>query len=281
LSFKSTPKIKLAAVQLGELFKYTTTLNQIKRIATSVFTFSYQRFPVDGITSERSKLIYDWLMTLFAQKIADEDKLEQLKTFLENLSSPEELQKVNQILIDANIIKDNESNHAPIKIVNDISDTELLKLIFRPELFERLPLEAALCEVLVARMKEASNCINCKAYLASVILCGSVLEGLCLGFGSYNPQIVNRGYSNLYNKKAKQLHEWKLKEWIEVLGHINVLSPNITKFGHALRDFRNYVHPREEIAYSFKPDHHTARIGFQVVLASVEDLLKASGQPVS
>jgi hypothetical protein len=53
------------------------------------------------------------------------------------------------------------------------------------------------------------------------------------------------------------------------------LSPNISKFGHALRDFRNFVHPHEQLAHRFSPDEHTARIGFQVVVAAVDDLLHA------
>ncbi|MGI8424103.1 MAG: hypothetical protein ACR2NO_08355 [Chloroflexota bacterium] len=53
------------------------------------------------------------------------------------------------------------------------------------------------------------------------------------------------------------------------------LSPNIEKFGHALRDFRNYVHPAEQLAHHFSPDQHTARIAFQVVVASADDLERA------
>jgi hypothetical protein len=55
------------------------------------------------------------------------------------------------------------------------------------------------------------------------------------------------------------------------------LSPNIEKFGHGLRDFRNYVHPAEQLARGFSRDQNTARIGFQVVIAAADDLVRAAG----
>ena len=47
-----------------------------------------------------------------------------------------------------------------------------------------------------------------------------------------------------------------------MLGHVGALSPNVEKYGHALRDFRNYVHP----AHNFVANEHTARISFHVVV---------------
>ncbi len=155
-------------------------------------------------------------------------------------------------------------------------ETELLKRVFQPELLRRLPLDAALSEALAARMSEAHACIEGKAYLAAVILSGSVLEGLCLGYGSRIAERVNRAYAAQYKKPAPQFHAWKLREWIEILGRLSDLSPNVEKFGHALRDFRNFVHPAEQLAHRFAPDQHTARIGFQVVVAAIEDLVRAS-----
>lgn len=155
-------------------------------------------------------------------------------------------------------------------------ESELLRRVFRPELLRRIPLEAALTEALAARMSEAHACIEGKAYLAAVILSGSVLEGLCLGYGSRTAERVNRAYASQYGKSAPQFHAWKLRDWVEVLGRLGDLSPNVEKFGQALRDFRNFVHPAEQLAHRFTPDQHTARIGFQVVVAAIEDLVRAS-----
>jgi hypothetical protein len=149
---------------------------------------------------------------------------------------------------------------------------------FDPELFEALPLDPRLLSVVVERMKEAQVCLHANAHLATVILCGSVLEGLCLGFGRLHDDQVRRGFLERINRPPPRLEAWSLGEWIAVLGHLGHLSPNIEKFGHALRDFRNYVHPGAQLKAGFTPDHHTALIGFQVVLAAAGDLAKASEQ---
>lgn len=159
------------------------------------------------------------------------------------------------------------------------TEDELLRNRFRPEALRSLPLDAALVRALIARLDEAQRCVECQAYLSAVILCGSVLEGLCLGVGIRDPERVNKAYTVQYNRKPPLFHQWKLKEWIEVLGRIGDLSPNVSKFGHALRDFRNYVHPQEQLAHKFSPDAHTARISFHVVVAAIEDLGRATKGP--
>ena len=160
------------------------------------------------------------------------------------------------------------------------AEAALLRRVFRPELFDGLPIDDAMRRALVDRMDEAGRCIDVNANLAAVILCGSVLEGMCLGYGTRNPERVNRAFAERFNKPAKQLHEWRLNEWIDVLAYLGDLSPNIEKFGHGLRDFRNYVHPAEVLAHHFSPNQHTARIAFQVVVAAAEDLVHAAGSAV-
>jgi hypothetical protein len=155
------------------------------------------------------------------------------------------------------------------------TEDALLQLVFQPELFRRLPLDGSLADTLLGRMEEARRCIDVEAHLSAVILCGSVLEGMCLGFGSRHPERVNRVYAEHYKKPAKQFYEWKLMEWIEVFGKLHVFTPNVEKFGQALRGFRNYVHPAEQLAHGFTPDKHTARIAFQVVLAAAEGIVAA------
>jgi hypothetical protein len=159
------------------------------------------------------------------------------------------------------------------------TETDLLKLVFKPESFAALPIDGAMNQVLVARMAEAQRCIDAKAYLSAVILCGSVLEGMCLGYGAAHPEQVNRGYTAQFGRDPKKLPDWHLSEWIDVLAKVGVLSQNVLKFGVGLRDFRNYVHPAAQLATGFAPDMHTARIGFQVVVAAVDDFVKATAKP--
>jgi len=156
------------------------------------------------------------------------------------------------------------------------SESDLLRLVLKPDRFLSLPIEEALTRAMLDRMSEARRCIDAKAYLAAVILCGSVLEGVCLGWGASHPEQVNRAFAAQYGKQPKRLTDWHLSEWIEVLARAGILSQNVVKFGVGLRDFRNYVHPAAQLSTGFDPDLHTARIGFQVVVAAVDDMAKAT-----
>lgn len=157
------------------------------------------------------------------------------------------------------------------------AESAILARVFKPEFFTRLPGDPTLHAALLDRMREAQRCIEHEAWLSAVILCGSVLEGMCLGFGEARPETANRAYASQYNKPPPRLSEWRLAEWIDVLTRVGAFSPNVGRFGHAIRDFRNYVHPREQLANGFSPDAHTARIAFQVVLAAVDDLIRFDG----
>jgi len=195
--------------------------------------------------------------------------------FLTNITPEGERAQIFRVLVDTGIMPAEAEKADVSATVEEAAEAVLLKHIFRPEVFAKLSLEAAMSGALVDRMREAQACIEAKAHLAAVILCGSVLEGMCLGFGSLHPERMNRAYATRYNKAPRKLHDWKMREWIDVLGQLGDLSPNIEKFGQALRDFRNYVHPAEQLANRFSPDQHTSRIGFQVVVAAAEDLVRA------
>ncbi len=93
------PKLKLAAIQIGDLLKWDTSLNEIERIASGVFPFTRESFPSEGITSSRARLIYEWLMTLFKQRIPDSKKTDLLKIFLNTLT-PEDLKSGVQDILD-------------------------------------------------------------------------------------------------------------------------------------------------------------------------------------
>jgi len=193
---------------------------------------------------------------------------------------PEDLEKYRQLAVRLGGEAPRDAS-AGLATDNASAEAALLRRVFRPELFARLPIDVAMSRILVERLNEAQRCIDAKAYLAAVILCGSVLEGMCLGYGSRNIERVNRCYAERFKKPPRQLPEWRLQEWVDVLAHLGDLSPNVEKFGHGLRDFRNYVHPSEQLAHGFSPDAHTARIGFQVVIAAAEDLVRAAGAVVN
>lgn len=156
-----------------------------------------------------------------------------------------------------------------------MTEQELLARSLRPEAVAGATRDPTMAAMVLDRLQEAERCLSVEAYLAAVILAGSVLEALCLDFGAQHPERVNRAFEAAYNKPPPKLPEWYLRQWIDVLGSTGDLSPNIEKFGHGLRDFRNYVHPAQQRASGFRPDKHTANISLRVVVAAIYDLAAA------
>jgi len=64
---------RLIGIKLGEGLKYDVPINEIGRMAMAIFDFAVSSHPLGNITSPRSQLIYDWVMTL-AEQPMDEEK---------------------------------------------------------------------------------------------------------------------------------------------------------------------------------------------------------------
>ncbi|OFV68359.1 MAG: hypothetical protein SCAL_000035 [Candidatus Syntrophoarchaeum caldarius] len=94
---------QLIAIQVGDLLKYDTTINDINRAAASVFRFSKEDFPNESITSSRAKLIHDWILTLAKQKMDNDERNELLKKFLRLITPADKIADVKKILKEAGV----------------------------------------------------------------------------------------------------------------------------------------------------------------------------------
>lgn len=137
-----------------------------------------------------------------------------------------------------------------------------------------LALESAVQDVINQRLNEIEKALTHNAPLSVIFLCGSILEGLLFDTALSNPQLFNTMPSSPKASDGKVLpfQNWRLEALINVAHEACMLSLDVKKYGHALKDFRNYIHPREQIAYKFNPDMHTARISWQVLRAAIADL---------
>lgn len=158
-----------------------------------------------------------------------------------------------------------------------ITEDEFLSKEFQEISLERLGLESVFIDALNQRMDEIKKCLGAKAPLAVIFLCGSVLEGLLLSFANKKPREFNLSIHSPKDKngKALQFHDWKLSSLIDASHEIGLLGDDVKKFSHALREFRNYIHPYQQASSNFNPDEHTARICWQVLRAAINALSKA------
>jgi uncharacterized protein (TIGR02391 family) len=77
---------RLIGIRLGEGLKYSTSINEINRIASAISDFEASSHPLESITSSRSQLIYDWVITLAEQPIEEKEKLQLLQEFINTLT---------------------------------------------------------------------------------------------------------------------------------------------------------------------------------------------------
>lgn len=153
---------------------------------------------------------------------------------------------------------------------------DFLEREFEDVSLEKLGLDGTITDVLNIRFNEIKKCFSSKAYLSVIFMSGSTLEGILLGVALNTPKVFNQANSAPKNRegKVKQFPEWTLSQLIDTASEVGLLKDDVKKFSHALRDFRNYIHPYQQISSGFSPDQHTANICFQVLKAAIYQLKK-------
>lgn len=157
-----------------------------------------------------------------------------------------------------------------------VTESEFIAKEFGNVSIDKLGLDPAISGILKQRVDEIRNCLGAKAALATIFLCGSTLEGILLGIACTRARDFNQSAISPKDKtlKVKQFHDWTLNEFINVARDLRLIGEDVKKFSHALRDFRNYIHPYEQLSSKFDPDEHTAKICWQVLQAAIMQLSK-------
>jgi hypothetical protein len=155
-----------------------------------------------------------------------------------------------------------------------ITEEEFISREFGSLPVDKLGLDPLVDNVLKQRLHEIRKCLKAGAPLAVIFLCGSTLEGILLGIATAWAMDFNRSSISPKDKtgKVKQFQEWTLNDFINVARDLGLVGEDVKKFSHALRDFRNYIHPYQQMSAGFDPDEHTAKICWQVLQAAIMQL---------
>ncbi len=154
------------------------------------------------------------------------------------------------------------------------SDEEIKESEFLDKTFEidisSLGLDSIISDIIDCRIKEIEKCISSDAPLAAVIITGSTMEGILLGEATSYPKTLTALHLHLKtNSKVKNFQDWTLSNFIDVAYEIGLIKLDVKKFSHVVRDFRNFIHPYEQMVSRFHPDKNTALICLQVLKASI------------
>ena len=164
----------------------------------------------------------------------------------------------------------------------EINEDEFLKQEFSKISLEKIGLDGFVTEIVKFRFDEIKRCLSVNAPLSVIFLAGSTLEGILLGTALKYPKAFNQSKSSPKDKegKVKEFQNWTLSNYIDVACDVGLLKEDVKKFSHSLRDFRNYIHPYEQMSSGFNPDKHTAKICWQVLKAAIYQLTENKIKPV-
>lgn len=196
-----------------------------------------------------------------------EKKLKNEKLLENDLSIFNESYKVANKLLG---IKDEQINET--STLNDFLNKEFSNISL-----EKLNIDGTVTEILKDRLNEINKSIQIESPLCAIIMCGSVLEGILLGVATSKMKEFNESKSSPKNRdsgKVLPFYEWTLSNFIDVANDIGLLGLDVKKYSHSLRDFRNYIHPYQQMSSKFNPDIETAKISWQVLKAGINDLCK-------
>lgn len=139
---------------------------------------------------------------------------------------------------------------------------------------DKLGIGVNVSQVLKIRLKETENCISNDAPLAAIFLVGSMMEGILLGTALLYPKVFNQAKSAPKDKngKIKKFYDWTLNDFINTASEVGILKQDVKKFSHVVRDFRNYIHPYQQMVENFEPNKQTVLICFQVLKAAIFEI---------
>jgi hypothetical protein len=120
--------------------------------------------------------------------------------------------------------------------------------------------DSAMAEILVARLDEVDACRRAGAYLLAVIGTGSFVEGLLYDVLKSRDQSTQKNPKPMLDFLLGRAHKLG---WIQ---------HDAYTFSGLVREYRNLVHPREQLDKSFHPDSDTVLLCWQPVLAVINDL---------
>lgn len=128
-------------------------------------------------------------------------------------------------------------------------------------------------DVIAQRLDEIERCLAAEAPLAVIFLAGSTLEGLLYEVALQQPDaFATCSSAPTKDSKVKPLSQWTLHDFIITARELHIVGEDVVKHAHGVKDFRNYIHPRQQIKDNFQPRMLTAQMANQVLRAALHDL---------
>lgn len=264
---------KLFQMQGGYVLDFSDrTFDEFFRDRIGVDIFANEYRPASGTGSKANR------MRCFWESASDELVAQSIRALIEYIQLRIRLGQSDPGQYPPELIKECESIAARLSgsATPRTEDQRLQSFLsedFRDvdSVIGRLPPAAQ--PVLRQRLQEMSRILD-TAPLAAVLLAGSTLEGILV-------EVARKNWSEFQGARAaprragkvRPLNEWRLADLIAVAGELDYVSRDVQEFSSTVREFRNFIHPQQQLEAGFNPTADTAKICFQVLKAAIAQLL--------
>lgn len=94
---------RLVAIQVGDLVKWNSSVNEIGRSASAILRISKDSFPNQSITSVRAQLVHDWVLSLAQTEMSADERDRRLVQFCRAIITNDQSGALEAILREAGI----------------------------------------------------------------------------------------------------------------------------------------------------------------------------------
>ena len=112
------PNFRHLALQVGDLIKYDTPVNEIRRAAEGILGVSRDSFPNDSITSVRAQEVFDWLLSLGRARLKTGEHEKRAKLFCRAIVPEENHDKLAKILEESGLGGTGPSRERSVALTN-------------------------------------------------------------------------------------------------------------------------------------------------------------------
>jgi hypothetical protein len=127
------------------------------------------------------------------------------------------------------------------------------------------------------RWHESEKTQRAGAYLSTIVLLGSILEGILLYKIKANMEQANQSkVAPQKDGKPKEFSEWTLEKMIAVCHDCGWISKDVRSFSDGLKEYRNFVHPWKQFQNNTldMPTEKTCKISREIIEIVLDDLWK-------
>ena len=142
--------------------------------------------------------------------------------------------------------------------------------------FSRITSDPAWVKVFRSRWDEAERCVAAGSPLSAIVMLGSILEGALLATAKRFPKValqVNGAPKDKKTGRVKPFDQWAFRELILVAEEAGWIGGEVRRMGDALRDYRNLIHPGQQVKNKEFPTQDSASVCHKAVAACLRTLI--------